>query len=119
MNYQIFHLQSIAFRGPASSIPNALFFTANLSKELIEKIHSYIIDEGDKAGISFKFRGRVGNSRDANKLVKVARQHGESAEAAAINSICTAYFEQEQEIMKYDTLRSIDIAAGISAELPV
>ncbi|KAH7011065.1 thioredoxin-like protein, partial [Ilyonectria destructans] len=116
VTHQAIQLQPIGPTGPASSISKEQFFAEKFGKQRSEKIHEHIKDVGKTVGISFKFGGQTGNSRDANRLIQMAKGYGAKAESKTIDGLFAAYFEQQQDITQYDTLKSIANEAGILTE---
>lgn len=71
---------------------------------------------GDQLNINFKFGGKTGNTRDSHRLVHLAKKHGNEVELKTVDGLFAAYFENEQDITDYETLRNVAKNAGIPDE---
>lgn len=71
---------------------------------------------GNQLDINFKFGGKTGNTRDSHRLVQLAKKHGNEVELKTVDGLFAAYFENEQDITDYDTLRGVAKNAGIPGD---
>lgn len=71
-------------------------------------------------GLSFKFGGNSGQSRNGHRLVKYAQTHsgtsGEEAQNKTMLGLWRRYFEQEIDITRLDVLVEAGVEAGLGQE---
>ncbi|KAB8346361.1 hypothetical protein FH972_023404 [Carpinus fangiana] len=70
---------------------------------------------GKEVGINFKHGGKVGSSRDAHRMIHLAKTKGEDTQNAVVQNLFSAYFENEQDITKDDVLRKAAVDGGLDA----
>ncbi|KAJ4262977.1 hypothetical protein NW762_006590 [Fusarium torreyae] len=116
VSYQPFQLQPDWPRGPGSSISKEQFYAQRFGRDRVAKMHQHVKGIGEALGIDFKFGGQTGNSRDSHRLVQLAKKHGEDAESKALDGLFAAYFEKNDDITSYDTLKNVAVDAGISED---
>ena len=77
---------------------------------------------GRACGISFKWGGRIGSTRDAQSLIMLAQQQQQqkqkpiAVQNALVDGLFEAYHEQERDICSRDVLREVALAAGLEAD---
>lgn len=65
-------------------------------------------------GLTFRMAGlRSGNTRDAHRVVQLARQHGRQAEM--VERLYRAYFTEQGSIFDHDSLVRLAVDAGLDA----
>lgn len=116
VSYQPFQLQPDWPRGPASSRSKKEFYIERFGAERAQQMHVRMKAIGEAVGIDFKFGGNTGNTRDSHRLVQLAKKYGDDAESKTLDGLFAAYFEHEQDITNYDTLKKIAVESGILAE---
>ncbi|KAL7765266.1 hypothetical protein ACKLNR_003182 [Fusarium oxysporum f. sp. zingiberi] len=113
ISYKPFQLAPDWARGPASSISKEKFYLEKFGRDRVVKMQQHLKGVGESLGIDFKFGGQTGNSRDSHRLVQLAKKHGQDAESKALDGLFAAYFEKNDDITSYDTLRNVAVEAGI------
>ncbi|KAK0625240.1 thioredoxin-like protein [Bombardia bombarda] len=63
---------------------------------------------GQGEGINFSFNSRVGNTRDAHRLVQLAKTKSNETENKVISALFKSHFEEDGDITSFDML----VAAG-------
>ncbi|KAK4653717.1 hypothetical protein QC762_0086490 [Podospora pseudocomata] len=63
---------------------------------------------GEAEGINFSFKARIGNTRDAHRLVQLAKTKSNELENSVISALFKLHFEEDGDITSHDVL----IAAG-------
>ncbi|KAF4975047.1 hypothetical protein FZEAL_8116 [Fusarium zealandicum] len=116
VSYHPYQLNPDGPRGPTSSMSKLKFYEEKLGKERTAQMLPYMRKVGEPLGISFKFGGQTGNSRDSHRVVQLAKKYGDEVEGKALDGFFAAYFEQERDITAYDTLKSVAVEAGIPAD---
>lgn len=79
---------------------------------------------GREVGITFRFGGRTGNTRDSHRLIELAKQKGKgngdgdgdgSVQDQVVEQLFKAYFEDEKDITDHAILVEVAVKAGIDA----
>lgn len=102
-------------RGPRASIAKQQFYDEKFGPARTRMIHDALSEAGRQVGIDFKYGGRTGNTRDAHRLIHLAKGYGPGVEDKTIDGLFSAYFEHEDNITAYETLRDVAARAGIPA----
>lgn len=68
---------------------------------------------GRSEGIEFTFSGKLGNTRDAHRLVQFAKTKSNELENKVIAELFTAYFEQGGDVTSHDMLVGAAEKAGL------
>ncbi|KAH6889680.1 thioredoxin-like protein [Thelonectria olida] len=116
VSYQPYQLNPYPPFGPASSRSKEEFYREKFGAERAKMMHARVGAIGEAVGISFKFGGQTGSSRDSHRLVRLSKKYGNEVENKTIDGLFASYFEKEGDITNYDTLRSIAVDAGISED---
>lgn len=84
------------------------------SEERMQMYTSAMAAHGAQAGINFSFRGRMGNTLEAHRVVQQV-QEGKGPEVAGrvVDALYRAYFEEEKEPASVETLMAACEEAGI------
>ncbi|KAI5458485.1 thioredoxin-like protein [Mariannaea sp. PMI_226] len=113
VSYLPFQLNPQFPKGPASSTSKQEYYLNKFGKDRSQMIFSSLSSAGKAVGIDFKFGGQTGNSRDSHRLVRLSKKYGNEVESKLLDKLYNAFFENEQDITSYDTLRKIAVEAGI------
>lgn len=68
---------------------------------------------GEAEGIKFSLQGKLGNTRDAHRLVQLAKTKSKDAEDRLISSLFKSHFEEDADITSQDALIAIGEKAGL------
>ncbi|KAL7785489.1 DSBA-like thioredoxin domain-containing protein [Trichoderma ceciliae] len=113
VRYAPFQLNPDLPRGPGKSIDKQTEFAQRFGVERAAMMHERMRGIGDALGISFRFGGKTGNSRDSHRLVQLAKKHDNETELKVVDGLFAAFFENEQDITDYETLKDVATTAGI------
>ncbi|KAG5662543.1 hypothetical protein KAF25_004961 [Fusarium avenaceum] len=113
VSYQPFQLKPEWPTGPGKSISKEKFYNDRFGKERVAVMQKHLSGIGESLGIKFKYGGQTGNTRDSHRLVQLAKKYGEEAESKALDGLFAAYFEKNEDITSYDTLKNVAAEAGI------
>lgn len=83
-----------------------------------EQIFHRLSDAGAPEGISFKFGGKTGSTRDAHRLIGAAGQVDqggkiEGLQNKVVQELFAAYFEKEMDITDHSVLEGAAVRAGM------
>jgi len=70
---------------------------------------------GAAEGINFTGEGKVGNTRDAHRLVQLAKMESPDMENRVISELFKSYFEEGGDITSLDMLATVGEKAGLDA----
>jgi len=76
-------------------------------------MQSRLIAMGQAEGIDFTGRGKVGNTRDAHRLVQLAKTKSNVLENKVVAELFTSYFEEGGDITSHDMLIAAAEKAGL------
>lgn len=68
---------------------------------------------GQSEGICFSFQGKIGNTRDAHRLVQLARTKGGDAPDKVMAELMKAFFEEGGDITSHEMLLAAGGKAGL------
>jgi len=68
---------------------------------------------GETEGIKFSLQGKIGNTRDAHRLVQLAKTKSSEAENSVISTLFKSHFEEDADITSHDVLATIGEEAGL------
>ena len=68
---------------------------------------------GEAEGIKFSLQGKIGNTRDAHRLVQLAKTKSKAAENSLISTLFKSHFEEDADITSQDALATIGEKAGL------
>jgi predicted DsbA family dithiol-disulfide isomerase len=68
---------------------------------------------GQAEGISFKYGGNTGNTRDSHRLIQLGKTKGPHMQTRVIEELFAAYFENEKDITRQDILIEAGVKAGL------
>lgn len=68
---------------------------------------------GQSEGICFSFQGKMGNTRDAHRLVQLARTKGGDVQEKVMAALMRGYFEEGGDITSHDMLLAAGEKAGL------
>lgn len=83
----------------------------------VEAINKRLTHMGQGEGICFTFQGKVGNTRDAHRLVQLARSKdggkGSVLQDKLMAALMTSYFEEGGDITNRENLLAAAVKAGL------
>lgn len=68
---------------------------------------------GAAEGINFSLKGKIGNTRDAHRLVQLAKTKSSESENRLISTMFRSHFEEDCDITSQDALVAIGEKAGL------
>ena len=82
--------------------------------ERAKQIEAMMSEVSRGEGLSFKFGGRTGQSRNGHRLVRYAQSHGgEEAQNKTMLGLWRRYFEEEVDITELEVLVQTGVEAGL------
>jgi len=102
---------------PIPSRPRQEYYAAKFGAARATQIFSMLSSVASDEGLSFKFGGKTGPSRNGHRLVYYAQTHGgEAAQNSVMLALWRRYFEQEIDITTLETLVNIGVESGLGSK---
>jgi predicted DsbA family dithiol-disulfide isomerase len=98
---------------PKVGIEKSQRFAAKFGPERTQAIFQRLGQVGQAVGISFKFGGKTGNTRDSHRLIQLGKTKGPDMQTKVVEALFTSYFENEGDITSKDVLLSAAKKAGL------
>ena len=104
---------------PLNGIPLASRFTSKHgSPEKAAYFQQRLIQIGLAEGIQFSFGGKIGHTRDAHRLIELAKTKGDgSVQTVIMDRLFKVYFEEDADITDRAMLCDVGVAAGLEADV--
>src|SRR5215469_12727097 len=80
-----------------------------------QNVQQHLQRVGSSDGISFKFGGRTGNSRNSHGLMHFAALRGSDVQCWLAELLFRAYFEEEKDIANQEMLLEAGVRAGLDS----
>ena len=68
---------------------------------------------GRQEGIDFSFKNKIGNTRDAHRLIQLGKTKGNEVENRVVLELFRSYFEGDADITSHESLTKVAIAASL------
>jgi predicted DsbA family dithiol-disulfide isomerase len=112
--YRSFELDPDAPAGETTPTAERLASKYRMTQEQAEGAQREMEQRAAAEGLEFRMGGlRSGNTRDAHRLLHLAKDHGVQAELA--ERLHRAYFTEQESIFDHESLTAIAVAAGLDA----
>ncbi len=99
---------------PKTGIERSVHLAKKLGPERMAAGTAYLKTIGEAEGINFSFNGKIGNTRDAHRLVQLAKTKSNEAENSLVSTLFKSHFEEDADITSRDALAAIGEKAGLS-----
>ncbi|KAH6644145.1 thioredoxin-like protein [Boeremia exigua] len=95
------------------SVDKQEVYVKKFGQERVATMQQMLAKIGKDEGISFKFGGRTGNTRDSHRLIQLGKTKGPKMQTRVVEELFAGYFENEKDI----TAREMLIESGVKAGL--
>ena len=102
---------------PRKGTPLTERFLSKHGPERAQAFQQRLTDIGLAEGISFTFDSRIGNTRDAHRLVELARSGRPELQTAVVDRLYKVYFEASADITDRKMLCEVGVASGLDAKV--
>jgi predicted DsbA family dithiol-disulfide isomerase len=99
---------------PKQGVDKRQYYYSKFGEQRSRLIFDRLTTLGKEDGISFKFGGKTGNTRDSHRLIQLGKSKSPEMQNKIVEALFKAYFEEEQDITSRDVL----LRAGVKAGLP-
>jgi len=88
-------------------------YESKFGKERTAMMQQRLSQIGHAEGINFKYGGNTGNTRDSHRLIQLGKTKSPQLQTRVIEELFAAYFENEKDITRQDTLIEAGVKAGL------
>lgn len=99
---------------PKTGIDRNVHLANKFGPERMAQATAHLKRVGEAEGIRFSFQGKVGNTRDAHRLVQLAKTKSNETENRLISTLFKSHFEEDADITSQDALAEIGEQAGLN-----
>jgi len=89
------------------------YYLSKFGEERTLMMQQRLAQVGKDVGISFKFGGKTGNTRDSHRLISLGKSKSPAVQTRVVEELFSAYFEQEGDITSHEILRDAGVKAGL------
>ena len=115
VRYHSFQLMPELPQGPGRDVVEVLAETKGISREQAEAMNAQVAARAATVGLDLRFDGAlVANTRDAHRLLHLARERGVQADVAA--RLFRAYFTDGRDIGAHGVLADLAVEAGLDRD---
>ncbi|ERT02683.1 hypothetical protein HMPREF1624_00984 [Sporothrix schenckii ATCC 58251] len=112
VSWQPFYLDPNA---PKTSVPTKQRLAQKFGADRAEDLNARMRAMGAAEGINFTHEGKVGNTRDAHRIIQLAKTQGADKEDSVVSSLFRSYFEEGGDITSHDDLAAAAERGGLDA----
>lgn len=94
---------------PATGIERARFLASRYGPEVITTMNQRLFASGESEGINFDFTGKIGNTRDAHRLVQLAKK----LENSVVEQLFRDHHEGGADVTSLEALLAAGEKAGL------
>lgn len=98
---------------PKTGIDRDVHLARKFGPERLALVTAHLKRLGEAEGIHFSLKGKIGNTRDAHRLVQLAKTKSNELENKVIATLFKSHFEEDADITSHDVLAEIGEKAGL------
>lgn len=98
---------------PKQSVNKQQMYEAKFGAQRTQMMQVRLAQIGKELGIDFAFGGKTGNTRDAHRIVQLAKTKGEERQTKVVEALFNAYFENNDDITDHGVLRKYAVRGGL------
>jgi len=98
---------------PKIGVDKTAYYRSRFGDERTSVIFQKLSEVGKECGISFKFGGKTGNTRDSHRLIQLGKSKSPAVQTRVVEELFAAYFEQEGDITSHEVLKNAAVRAGL------
>ncbi|KAI0471725.1 DSBA oxidoreductase [Xylariaceae sp. FL0804] len=101
---------------PAEGVPLRQRFLERYGPERALEREKRLKSIGQQEGIAFTFENKIGNTRDAHRLIQLGKSKANNAECRVVLELFRDYFEGDGDITSHATLAKVGVSAGLDRD---
>jgi len=98
---------------PKIGVDKTAYYKAKFGEDRTSMIFQRLAEVGKDVGISFKFGGKTGNTRDSHRLIQLGKSKSPAVQTRVVEELFAAYFENEGDITNHEVLKNAGVKAGL------
>lgn len=98
---------------PKVGIDRSVHLAKKFGPERMAMATTHLKTLGEAEGIKFSLQGKIGNTRDAHRLVQFAKTKSSESENRLISTLFKSHFEEDADITSQDVLVAVGEKAGL------
>lgn len=99
---------------PKTGVDKRKYYFSKFGEQRSRMMFDRLTSLGKEDGISFKFGGKTGNTRDSHRLIQLGKTKSSEMQTKVVEALFISYFEKEEDI----TSQAVLLSAGLQAGLP-
>ncbi|KAH9993465.1 DSBA oxidoreductase [Xylariaceae sp. FL0662B] len=101
---------------PKVGVPVNEHYLQKFGPERVQAIKQRLATVGAEQGINFRFEGKMGNTRDSHRLIRLGKTKGEDVQNRVVAELFKEYFEGTGDITSHDTMIAAAGRAGLDKD---
>lgn len=101
---------------PTQSVDKQQWYERKFGAQRTSMMQMRLAEIGKQVGINFAFGGKTGRTRDAHRVIQLAKTKGEETQTSVVLELFKAYFENTEDITDHSILKKAAVQGGLSEE---
>lgn len=98
---------------PKQSVDKQEMYERKFGAQRTQMMQIRLAQIGKQIGINFAYGGKTGNTRDAHRVIQLAKTKGESVQTKVVEALFNAYFENNDDITDHAVLTNYAVRGGL------
>ncbi|KAK3384994.1 DSBA-like thioredoxin domain-containing protein [Podospora didyma] len=98
---------------PKTPVDSKAYLAKKIGADRMAMAHARLKTLGEAEGICFSLNGKLGNTRDAHRLVQLAKTKSNETQNRVMAALFKSYFEEDADITSQATLLAAGEKAGL------
>ena len=101
---------------PKQSVDKQTLYETKFGAQRTSMMQARLSQIGEQIGIKFAYGGKTGNTRDAHRVIQLAKTKGEDMQTRVVVELFKAYFERNDDITDHVVLQKAAVQGGLGEE---
>ncbi|KAK4100395.1 thioredoxin-like protein [Parathielavia hyrcaniae] len=101
---------------PKTGIDRSVYLAKRYGSERMAIATAHLKTLGEAEGIKFSLQGKIGNTRDAHRLVQLAKTKSNETENRVISALFKTHHEEDADITSQEALVAAGVKGGLDRE---
>lgn len=98
---------------PKQSVDKQELYERKFGAQRTQMMQIRLAQIGSQIGINFAFGGKTGNTRDAHRIIQLAKTKSEATQTRVVEELFNAYFEKNEDITDHRVLAQRAVQGGL------